>query len=343
MKIWCQVLTLDTKSRFYYPIVVGRPLRIEYPGALYHITSRGNERKKIFLEDADKIKFLEILEDYHSRFNILIHSYVLMDNHYHFIVETPKGNLTKVMHGVNGWYTGYFNRKYRRSGHLFQGRYKGIFVDKDAYLVQLSRYIHLNPVRAEIVERPEQYRWSSYSGYIGKNRECTWVEYSWILSAFGSDLKTAKKKYQQYTEEGLDTDIGNPTKDLYGQIILGGEEFIEKIKGMLKGKPLSSEIIERKRLTGNPQPGDVIKIVAEMFGVDEKEINCKGSRANTARKAAIYFMQRYAGLGNAEVGELFGGLHYSAVSKASARLREDIAKDKKLSKIIQRIDSHFKT
>ena len=148
-------MTLDTKSRFYYPIVVGRPLRIEYLGALYHITSRGNERKKIFLEDADKIKFLEILEDYHNRFNILIHSYILMDNHYHFIVETPKGNLTKVMHGVNGCYTGYFNRKYRRSGHLFQGRYKGILVDKDAYLVQLSRYVHINPVRAKIVERPE--------------------------------------------------------------------------------------------------------------------------------------------------------------------------------------------
>ena len=127
---------------------MGRPLRIEYPGALYHITSRGNERKKIFLEDADKIKFLEILEDYHNRFNILIHSYILMDNHYHLVVETPKGNLTKIMHGVNGRYTGSFNRKYRRSGHLFQGRYKGILVDKDAYLVQLSRYVHLNPVRA---------------------------------------------------------------------------------------------------------------------------------------------------------------------------------------------------
>lgn len=163
------------------------------------------------------------------------------------------------------------------------------------------------------------------------------------MSTFGNDLKTAKKNYQQYTEEGLHTDIGNPTKDLYGQIILGGEEFIEKIKGMLKGKPLSSEIVERKRLMENPQPGDVIKIVAEMFRVDEKEINCKGSRTNTPRKAAIYFMQRYAGLSNEEVGKLFGGLHYSAVSKASARLREDMAKDKTLSKIIQRIDSHFKT
>src|SRR4030043_955742 len=225
---------------------MGRPIRIEYPAALYHITSRGNERKKIFLEDGDRVKFLKILEDYHDRYGILIHSYVLMDNHYYLVLETPRGNLLKVMHGINSSYTGYFNRKYGRSGHLFQGRYKGIIVEKDTYLIPLSRYVHLNPVRAKIVERPEQYRRSSYPGYIGKTGECTWVEYSWILSTFGNDIKTAIRKYQQYTEEGLHTDIGNPTKNLYGQIILGGEEFIEKIKGMFKRKLLTSEFEERK-------------------------------------------------------------------------------------------------
>jgi REP element-mobilizing transposase RayT len=142
---------------------MGRPLRIQYPGALYHITSRGNERKKIFLDDTDRIRFLEILKDYHIRYGILIHSYVFMDNHYHLILETPNGNLLKVMHGINGGYTGYFNRRYNRSGHLFQGRYKGILAEKDAYLVQLSRYVHLNPVRARMVEKPEQYRWSSHN------------------------------------------------------------------------------------------------------------------------------------------------------------------------------------
>src|SRR4030065_2926531 len=156
---------------------MGRPLRVEYRGALYHITSRGNERKKIFVDDGDRKKFLAILEDYHNRYGILIHSFVLMDNHYHLILETPRANLLKVMHGINGGYTGYFNRKYNRSGHLFQGRYKGILVEKDAYLVQLSRYVHLNPVRAKIVERPEQYRWSSYPGYIGTSGDCPWVEY----------------------------------------------------------------------------------------------------------------------------------------------------------------------
>ncbi|MFQ5903814.1 MAG: transposase [Candidatus Binatia bacterium] len=150
---------------------MGRPLRIEYPGALYHITSRGIERRRIFLGNSDRVKFLEILEDYHERYGILIHSYVLMDNHYHLVLETPRGNLLKVMHGINGGYTGYFNRRYGRAGHLFQGRYKGILVDKNPYLLQLSRYVHLNPVTAEIVEGPGTYRWSSYGGYISKRKE----------------------------------------------------------------------------------------------------------------------------------------------------------------------------
>src|SRR3972149_6006846 len=231
---------------------MGRPLRIQYPGALYHITSRGNERKNIFVDDADRFRFLELLKDYHDRYNILIHSFVLMDNHYHLILETSEGNLLKVMHGINGGYTGYFNRKYERSGHLFQGRYKGILVEKDAYLLSLSRYVHMNPVRAKIVKKPEQYRWSSYPGYIGKEKECKWVEHSWILSNFGKGGKTARRKYREYVEESFNKDMENPAKNLYGQIILGSDKFIEKIREMFKGKTISKEITERKRLLKNP-------------------------------------------------------------------------------------------
>ena len=227
---------------------MGRPLRIEYPGALYHITSRGNERKDIFIDDKDRIRFLEILSDYHDRYGTLHHSYVLMDNHYHLILETPKGNLLKVMHGINSRYTGYINRRYKRSGHLFQGRYKAIIVDKDAYLLPLSRYLHLNPVRAKIVDKPELYRWSSYPGYIGKGGRYNWVEYSWILSQFGEDKARAMKRYKNYTEEALKLKPEDPFVDLYGRTVLGREEFKDKISSLIKGKALSHEIIERKRL-----------------------------------------------------------------------------------------------
>ncbi len=321
---------------------MGRPIRIEYPGALYHITSRGNERKKIFLRDGDRIQFLQILEDYHDRYGILIHSYVLMDNHYHLVLETPRGNLLKVMHGINSSYTGYFNRKYGRGGHLFQGRYRGILVEKEPYLLSLSRYVHLNPVKAGVVRMPEQYPWSSYPGYIGKGKEFQWVEYAWILSQFGKEKKRARERYREYVEEGLRVKEPSPLGDLYGQVLLGGKGFIERIKGMLKGRRLSEGIIERKRLLGYPTPEEVVGVVSETFGVNEEEIWERGGRADTARRVAIYCCHRYTGLSNGAIGELFGGIHYSTVSKVTARLRVEMVRDKELSKLMNRIHSHFK-
>jgi REP element-mobilizing transposase RayT len=321
---------------------MGRPIRIEYPAALYHITSRGNERKKIFLEDGDRVKFLKILEDYHDRYGILIHSYVLMDNHYHLVLETPRGNLLKVMHGINSSYTGYFNRKYGRSGHLFQGRYRGILVEKDTYLLSLSRYVHLNPVRGRVVERPERYRWSSYPEYIGKGKESEWVEYAWVLSQFGKDKKRAKRRYRKYTEEGLKVKEKTPLRDLHGQVILGGEGFVGRIKGMLKGKRLSEGIVERKRLMEHPSLLEVVGVVSEAFGINQEEIWDRGGRGNIARKVAIYFCQRYTGLSNEALGEMFGGIHYSTVSKVTARVGEEMFKNKELSKLMDNLDSHFK-
>ena len=145
---------------------MARALRIELEGAFYHVTSRGNLRDRIFFKDRDKNKFLQILKRTKERYSYVLHAYALMDNHYHLIMETPKGNLSQSMQNINTSYTVYVNRKYQRNGHLFQGRYKAILVDQNEYLLSLSRYIHLNPVRARIVERPEQSPWSSYSYFI---------------------------------------------------------------------------------------------------------------------------------------------------------------------------------
>lgn len=320
---------------------MGRPLRIEYPGALYHIISRGNERRSIFLDNADRFKFLAILKDYHERYNVLIHSFVLMDNHYHLILETPKANLVEVMHGINGVYTGYFNRRHVRCGHLFQGRYKGILVDKDAYLVELSRYVHLNPVRAEIVEKPEYYTWSSYTTYIGKEKEHPWIEYSWVLGQFDKDKEIARKKYRKYIEEPVHKD--NLAQELSGQIILGGERFIEKIRDMFKGKSISKEVVERERVTKNIMPEDIIKKVTKAFGVTRDFIDNRAERNNPVRKAAMYLVYKYCNMGNREAGKIFGGIHYSAIRKAYVRFEEELAKDKELAKTIRKIESNVKT
>jgi len=264
-------------------ISMGRPIRIEYPGALYHITSRGNERRNIFLNDGDRVKFLQILEDYHDRYGILIHSYVLMDNHYHLVLETPRGNLLMVMHGINSSYTGHFNRRYGRSGHLFQGRYRGILVEKDTYLLSLSRYVHLNPVRSGVVRRPAQYRWSSYLGYIGKGEELQWVEYAWVLSQFGKEKRWARERYREYVEEGLRVKEPSPLRNLQGQVILGGQGFIERIKGMLKGKRLSEGIVGRKRLFRHPTPEEVVGAVSKAY--KDKELSKLTNRLYSHFKA----------------------------------------------------------
>ncbi len=321
---------------------MGRPLRIEYPGALYHVTSRGNEKRRIFLQDSDRLRFLRILEEYHDRYGILIHNYVLMDNHYHLVIETPRGNLLKVMHGLNGGYTGYFNRKHGRVGHLFQGRYTGILIDKESYLLQLSRYLNLNPVVAKIVERPEQYKWSSYGGFIREGKQIGWVEYRWLLSQFGRDKKGARKKYKEFVEEGLRKKVEDPFKNVYGQVVLGGEEFREMIRGLLKGRNLTDGIVERQKFKEFPNAEVIIRAVARVFRVRVETLNGKRQRGNQARMVAVYLVKRYSGLANGRVGQLFGGIHYSAVSKVAATLEQELAEDQRLKKLVEAVKSQIK-
>ena len=322
---------------------MGRPLRIEYPGALYHITSRGNERRDIFLDEKDREKFLETVADYHDRYGILLHCYMLMDNHYHLAMETPLGNLVKVMHGLNSSYTGYFNRKYSRSGHLFQGRYKAILIDKDSYLLELTRYVHLNPVHAGIVESPEKHIWSSYPGYISNSKRVEWVEYSWVLSQFGPATKNPALNYSEFVCREIKGDRQSPLKKIYGQLVLGSKEFIEETKKKINDEKISSEVVERKRLKRYPRPEEILALVAEAFGVPEVSLIEKEGRNNIAKKTAIYLIKRYSGLSNKEVGKIFRGIHYSAVSKAASRLEVELSEDSALADLVNRLTSNVKT
>jgi REP element-mobilizing transposase RayT len=322
---------------------MGRPLRIEYPGALYHITSRGNEKKDIFLKDKDRKKFLSILADYHDRYRVLTHCYVLMKNHYHLVLETPLGNLLKVMHGINSAYTGYFNREYGRVGHLFQGRYRAIVVDRDAYLLELSRYVHLNPVRAGVVGKPERYRWSSYLGYIRKEEMRPWVEYRLVLSQCGEGLGRSRREYKRYVErEDEEEEERSPLAELYGQVLLGTEEFVERLKGLVKGKVVNEEIVERRRLKERPRAAEIVQMVAEEYGEEPGALRKRG-RNKTARKVAIYVMKRYSGLSNRDIAKEFGGVHYTAVTKTCARLEVEMKRDRKLRKAVQEVMSYVKT
>jgi len=201
---------------------MARPLRIEYDGAFYHVTARGNERKRIFFSQADYKKFKDYLGDAQNQYGYLLHCYMLMTNHYHLIIETPKGNLSKVMHYINGSYTNHVNRRRGRSGHLFQGRYKAILIDKDNYLLELSRYVHLNPVRAKMVARPEDYPHSSYRLYIFKQDDGL-IHRDLILSMISKDRRYAFQRYRDFVESGIDESLEDPLKKIYGGAILGGK------------------------------------------------------------------------------------------------------------------------
>ncbi|MGA2151441.1 MAG: transposase, partial [Geobacteraceae bacterium] len=174
---------------------MGRPLRITYAGAHYHVTSRGSEQKDIFKSRRDREKFLSYLESSVTRYGAAIHAYCLMTNHYHLLLETPVGNLPEIMRHINGAYTNYYNTKRKRSGHLFQGRYKAILIEADEYLMELSRYIHLNPVRCGIVEKPEAHPWSSYNDYIGARPAPGWLRMDMLSAHFGDC-----KKHRQFVE-----------------------------------------------------------------------------------------------------------------------------------------------
>ena len=210
---------------------MARPLRIEYPGALYHVTSRGDRQEAIFDDDRDRTAFLNVLGEVVSRFRWQCHAYCLMGNHYHLMIETPEGNLTKGMRHLNGVFTQWSNRRHQRSGHLFQGRYKAILVDRDAYFLELARYIVLNPVRAAMAKQPQQWAWSSYGAMIGKSTAPAWLTTDVLLGEFGKSRLRARRKYQQFVEEGMSAE--SIWKDLKGQIYLGDDDFVEQMRGKL--------------------------------------------------------------------------------------------------------------
>src|SRR4249920_3550219 len=181
-----------------YRHLMARPLRIEYADALYHVTSRGDRQEAIFDDDQDRTGFLNVLGEVISRFRWRCNAYCLMGNHYHLMIETPQGNLTKGMRQLNGVFTQWSNRRHKRSGHLFQGRYKAILVDRDSYFLELARYIVLNPVRAAMVKHPRLWAWSSYAAMIGKSATPAWLTSGDLLAQFGKRRAAARRRYQQF-------------------------------------------------------------------------------------------------------------------------------------------------
>ncbi len=204
---------------------MARPLRIEFAGALYHVISRGNERKPIVRDDVDREKRLDWLRRTVETYGWRLHAFVLMTNHEHLFVETPEPNLSAGMQYLGGSYTSYFNRRHRRNGHLFQGRFKGHLIEEEGYFLEVSRCLHLNPVRAKMVQGPEDYRWSSYPGYVRARRALEWVCYDRVLGALGVENVAARRAYGRFMRAGAEESPPQPFADPVGGLVLGSERF----------------------------------------------------------------------------------------------------------------------
>ena len=317
---------------------MARPLRIEYEGAFYHVTSRGNERKKIFYANSDYEKFKTYLKDAQDKYGYLLHCYVLMSNHYHLLIETPKANMSKVMHFINGSYTNYINRRRGRSGHLFQGRYKAILIERDRYLLELSRYMHLNPVRAGFVKRPEDYPYSSYGAFIRVGgRDLVFCDVIWEMISRGE--RGASRKYRDFVEGGMRKSPGSPLKDIYGGAILGSKRFIREALGRLKEEVFQKrEISHRKELKASYGYENVIRGICEHFKVTRDEVMRKQGEY---RRMVIYLIKRFTGMTNLQIGELLGGITYSAVTKAYERFCSKLARDSTLRKELESLSKEL--
>jgi len=278
---------------------MARPLRVQFEGALYHVTSRGNARQDIFLDDEDRLAFLEILAEAVSRYGWICHGYCLMSNHFHLLIETPSANLARGMQFLNGVYTQKFNRHHKRFGHVLQGRYKAILVEKESHLLELARYIALNPVRTGAVRSARDWPWSSYRATSGQAESPEFLTTDWILSQFDEQRERAVRAYRKFVRQGRGVEVW---ESLRAGCLLGTKSFVEAIRPALLEKPLDQNVLRRQRDAARPSLVELFADVADRADRDR--------RIHEAVRLHHYKLQEVAN---------HLGLHFSTISVIAKR------------------------
>lgn len=282
---------------------MARPLRVEYPGALYHVMSRGNAHQDIFLDDIDRRAFLKNLGNCVETHNLLCHAYCLMGNHYHLLLETLDGNLSAAMRDINGIYTQKFNYRHKRVGHVLQGRYKAFVIEKDIYFLEVARYIVLNPVVSGLVNHPRLWRWSNYNATAGVLVAPKWLQTNWTLGLFFRKRKQARNKYQEFVKGGIG--LPSPYDDLKEGIILGSPQFVSWIWEKTNGSEDIKEIPRTERVVGRPT-------LDELFD-DVKSLKDRDDAIHFARKRCGYLISEIAShlsLDSSTVGKIARGRYH---------------------------------
>ena len=319
---------------------MSRPLRIEYPGAWYHAINRGRRREPIFLGSNDYLSFLKVLEEGSVMGNVRIAAFCLMPNHYHILLHTPGGNLSRFMRHVDGVYTQRFNRVHKMGGSLFRGRYKAIVVEADRYLLELVRYVHRNPVRAGLAQRADRYRWSSDRCYRSGSAQWTWLDRSFILSMLGEARENQSRAYRQFMSEPDSEDFNSLFAQKRIPSILGSNEFIDRMKAKLRNLRDRPEIPESKLLS----PGiDSIKMaVCAAYKIDESVLlSSRRGTINEPRNVAIYLCRRLSGETLARIAEELHLTTYGSVSSLVSRMKKTLMHDRGLRRSVERVEQQL--
>lgn len=317
---------------------MSRQLRLEHSGAIWHVTSRGNERRDIYRDDHDRRFFLSLLARVVRERRWRLHAWVLMSNHYHLLLETPEIGLSRGMQWLNKQYAERFNRRYERAGHLFQGRFKGILVEREAHLLELIRYIVLNPVRAGVAALAADYDWSSYRATAGLQRTPLWLDVSWTLDQFDPNHVVAREAYRQFVAAAGGAPQ-NPWEALHGQIYLGGEEFCDRVQTLVDAKPRSIEHPDPQRHCVRASADAIVREVC-----DEYAISCHDLQRRIrgeARKALCLLLVDDAGMTVTAVAQWLR-ITAGAASKLRAAGRANYAADTEFRGTIERIRAKLK-
>jgi REP element-mobilizing transposase RayT len=320
---------------------MARQWRIQYPGALYHVLSRGNDHQDIFLSEKDKQSFLEIIGDFTERFSVEAYAFVLMDNHYHLLLKTVYPNLSKAMQWLGTTYTRRFNLRNNRSGHLFQGRFKSILIENDAYLLRLSCYIHRNPLRAGMVQRLADYPWSSYRYYAYKRKPPAWLATEPILAQLhaADKYRAYGMKVQQYSNEK-----NSIWEDIKHGLIYGSQNFVDQIRSRYLSDSQQAELPQHNRMLGDIRPEAILQQSSLILNCDLETIKQSRRVLETEkdnRDMMIYYLWENGGITNEQIGDLFG-LTYSSISRRVREFSERCKKDKSLKRNYDWLKSQIK-
>ncbi len=307
---------------------MARPLRIEYPGAYYHVMNRGLAQNDVFLDQQDRERFLGLVGEVCRLWGVVVYAYCLMDTHYHLLLQTPWGGLSRAMRHLDGIYTQSYNRAHHRDGPLFRGRYRAILIDAEEYFLAVMRYIHHNPVEAGLASDIDRYRWSSHWGYINHKRAPKWLDRAGVLSRFGRGVR-GFREYQEFMHSKVEGEVEDFYQHREKGSILGGREFVQRVMRKIGERAKMKEEKPESRRVFRYEIEEIMEATARVYGKAVRELRkTRRGQENEARAMAMYLCRRLGGYKLTEIGKVVGLEKYSSVSSACLAIKGRLEKEK---------------